>query len=215
MLNVFNGLRFQLCYIQTLDSSCWPWKAVFLPAQMGMILIWSMGDALVIPTLLRAYIGVFLIAINGTLLYGVVSMRGHTEVVFYANLGLDNTTLAEYGIESEFGLHLLEHELSALTMLIIMFCKDVALCLLQPQLCRSVQLRVQKMRVSTKRCALVKESVAGRLTHGWAQRLTPGALVSLHKRPRAPGEPDAFPCAPASANDASSSRADSGAAGRV
>lgn len=215
VLNVFNGLRFLLCYTQTLDSSCWSWKAIFVPAQLGMICIWSMGDALVIPVLLRAYIGVFLIAMDGMLLYGVLSMRGHTAVVIYANPGLDNTTLAEYGLESEYGLHLLEHEMSALIMLIIMFGKDVTLCLLQPQLCRSVQLQVQKMRVSTKRSALVTESVAQRFSHGSAQRFTPGALVSLHKLPRAPGEPDAFPCAPASANDASSSRADSGAADRV
>ena len=102
------------------------------------MIIWNSLDAIQITRGLRIYTGVVLMVVYSANAYGVISLRGHTQVM------VSHEIASWWKME----ISLLDHELSALTTMVLFVTKDVVLSIRRPRLCKALIRKVEREWIS-------------------------------------------------------------------
>ena len=149
----YNAIRFLVLYHATFDESCVVWKAVLTPAFVMIVFLWNNIDSVQVGVLSRAYVGAFLFTLWSFFAYSIIynpSLGGHKEITWSLEAGETIT------------LNVLDHELSALTTLLLFVAKDIVAVLRRPKTCKALVRRVRKKWAGEERNDPTARTVAAR-----------------------------------------------------
>ena len=128
-------------------------EAVLTPAFVMIVFLWNNIDSVQVGVLSRAYVGVFLFTFWGFFAYSIIynpSLGGHKEITWSLEAGETIT------------LSVLDHELSALTTLLLFVVKDIVAVLRRPKTCKALVRRVRKKWAGEERNDPTARTVAAR-----------------------------------------------------